>query len=107
VATVPLSIQQVGVGVPLGVGVPPGVALAVGVGAGDGDVGVAVGVGANGAMRNAEGAGGSSYCSSGSVGSGLGCAAWREAMAKTGGSTRKITATRADRITKRQTFFMQ
>ena len=75
---------------------------------GDGEVGVAVGVGvgAKGATRNAEGAGGSSYFSSGSVGSGLCCPVWPEVMAKTGSRTREVTANRADRRTKRRTFFI-
>ena len=98
-------MQQVGVGVPPGVGVPLAVPDGVGVGVGDGEVGVGVDVAA-GATGDELGAGGSSYCSSGAVGSGFDCAEWTEVMAKKGGRTRKITATRADRFTKRQTFFM-
>src|SRR5438046_6151091 len=99
-------MQQVGEGVARGVGVPPGVPDGLGVGVGAGEVGVGVGVDADGSTENSEWAGGSSYCSSGSVGSGFRCAAWPAAMAKAGGSNRKITAARADRLTKRQTFFM-
>ena len=101
-------MQQVAVGVPVGVGVPPGVPVGEGVGAGDGDVGVAVGLGegAEGTARNTEGAGGSSYFSRGSVGSGLCGPVWPEVMAKAGSRTREVTAAKADRRTKRQTFFM-
>ena len=67
VETVPLNMQQVGDGVPPGVGVPPGL------GEGDGDIGVGVGEGAAGLTLIMEGAGGSSYCSSGAVGRGLCC----------------------------------